>query len=405
MSGSDAAPGLQPLRCDLFCTVIDNYGDLGVCWRLARQLAQEHRVAVTLLVDDLVSFAHLTPALDPARHEQILGDIRVRRWQPGDNADLAEHQPADIIIEGFGCRLPDSYLTAMAARSTPPCWLNLEYLSAESWVEGCHAMPSLHPRTGLMQYFFFPGFTPGTGGLIREAGLIARLDALATNTSAIDAFWQRIGAPEAVTSPRRLSLFSYENPAIAGLLDALAGDATPTLLLVFTGRALAGVSTWLGQPLSTGSTAQCGALRIRVLPLLDHADYDHLLALCDLNFVRGEDSFVRAQWAGAPMLWHIYPQDENTHLIKLAAWQQRVEMTAAATGSPMPACWSQALEAWNSPPEPANTELLPDWSQLLADLPAIRAALQAWRKSLLAQPDLATQLMRFYADRVESRPK
>lgn len=405
MSGSDGTSGLQPLRCDLFCTVIDNYGDLGVCWRLARQLAQEHRVAVTLLVDDLVSFAHLTPALDPARHEQMLGDIRVRRWQPDDHADPAEHDPADIIIEGFGCRLPDSYLAAMAARSTPPCWLNLEYLSAESWVEGCHAMPSLHPRTGLMQHFFFPGFTPGTGGLIREAGLIARLDALATNTSAIDAFWQRIGAPEAVTSPRRLSLFSYENPAIAGLLDALAGDATPTLLLVFTGRALAGVSAWLGQPLTIGDTAQCGALRIRVLPLLDHADYDRVLALCDLNLVRGEDSFVRAQWAGAPMLWHIYPQDENAHLTKLAAWQQRVETVAATAGTAMPESWSQALQAWNGSTETSSTQHPPDWSQLLADLPAIRATLQAWRKSLLTQPDLATQLMRFYADRVESRPK
>ena len=87
------------LRCDLFCTVIDNYGDLGVCWRLARQLAAEHSIAVTLMVDDLASFAHLAPALDPARDEQMLGDIRVRRWQAGSDLGLAErltHRPSEL---------------------------------------------------------------------------------------------------------------------------------------------------------------------------------------------------------------------------------------------------------------------------------------------------------------------
>lgn len=397
--------GSRALRCDLFCTVIDNYGDLGVCWRLARQLATEHHTAVTLWVDDLVSFAHLAPALDSARDEQMLDDIRVRRWQTGSDLGLAGHDPADIIIEGFACRLPDSYLAAMAACSTSPLWLNLEYLSAEDWVEGCHAMPSIHPRTGLTQHFFFPGFTPSTGGLMREEGLTTTLDALATNSTASTAFWQRIGVPEAATAARRLSLFSYENPAIASLLDALVCDTMPSLLLVFAGRALSGVSTWLGQALAIGDTAQRGALSIRVLPLLNHADYDGVLALCDLNLVRGEDSFVRAQWAGAPMLWHIYPQDEDAHLIKLTAWQQRVETVAAAANTPMPTSWSQALQTWNGHITSASTQRPPDWPQLIADIPSIRAAMQSWRQHLLAQPDLATQLMRFYADRVESRPK
>jgi len=397
--------GRQPLCCDLFCTVIDNYGDLGVCWRLARQLAHEHSVAVTLWVDDLLSFTHLAPSLDAARDEQMLGDIRVRRWQPGHDMDLAERHAADIVIEGFACRLPDSYLAAMLARNTPPLWLDLEYLSAEDWVEGCHAMPSVHPRIGLTQHFFFPGFTSDTGGLPREAGLTAALETLIRDTSASALFWPRIGAPEARTAPRRLSLFSYENAAIASLLDSLADDAKPTLLLVFAGRALTGVSAWLGQPLAIGNTARRGALSIRVLPLLDHADYDRVLALCDLNLVRGEDSFVRAQWAGQAMLWHIYPQDEAAHLIKLSAWQTRVETVAAAAGTPMPASWSQGLQAWNDGAKIASPQPAPDWPQFLADLPAIRAAMQSWRQHLLAQPDLATQLMRFYADRVESRPK
>ncbi|MBY0444112.1 MAG: elongation factor P maturation arginine rhamnosyltransferase EarP, partial [Burkholderiales bacterium] len=39
------------VRWDIFCRVIDNYGDIGVCWRLARQLSFEHGFAVRLMVD------------------------------------------------------------------------------------------------------------------------------------------------------------------------------------------------------------------------------------------------------------------------------------------------------------------------------------------------------------------
>lgn len=381
--------GSEP-RCDLFCTVIDNYGDLGVCWRLARQLAAEHGVAVTLWVDDLVSFAHLAPALDATREDQMLGDIRLRRWRPGAEADLAGHAPADLVIEGFACRLPEGYLAAMAAREPAPVWVNLEYLSAEDWVAGCHGMTSTHPRNGLVQRFCFPGFTPGTGGLLREAGLCDRLDALRGDAVARRDFWRRIGVAQA--ADRRLSLFSYENPALPGLLDALAADTTPTLLLVFTGRSLPGVAAWLGQPLSTGDRARRGMLDIHVLPLLDHVDYDRLLALCDLNLVRGEDSFVRAQWAGRPLLWHIYGQEAAAHLIKLDAWIRHVDTIAMP-----PAAWAQAMRAWNQ-------SATPDWPSLLAALPSLQASAGVWRAHLLRQDDLATQLMRFYADQVESAP-
>jgi hypothetical protein len=36
--------------------------------------------------------------------------------------------------------------------------------------------------------------------------------------------------------------------------------------------------------------------------------------------VRGEDSFVRAQFAGKPFIWDIYPQDIDAHLKKLDAF-------------------------------------------------------------------------------------
>ena len=44
------------LAWDIFCTVIDNYGDIGICWRLARQLRVDDGQRVRLWVDDLTSF-------------------------------------------------------------------------------------------------------------------------------------------------------------------------------------------------------------------------------------------------------------------------------------------------------------------------------------------------------------
>ena len=117
--------------CDIFCTVVDNYGDAAVCWRLARQLATEHGWKIRLWIDDPAPLAQLAP-------DYGNGPVSVRLWpNPWPTAGLAD-DAADVVIEAFACELPPAYVEAMAARSRPPVWLNLEYLSAESWVAGCH---------------------------------------------------------------------------------------------------------------------------------------------------------------------------------------------------------------------------------------------------------------------------
>ncbi|MDP1541133.1 MAG: elongation factor P maturation arginine rhamnosyltransferase EarP [Moraxellaceae bacterium] len=359
------------VRCDIFCTVIDNFGDLGVCWRIARQLSTEHEVSVTLWVDDLVSFQLLAPSLNPNLAEQALDAITVRHWH--DNA--AWPAPANLVIEGFGCHLPEAYVLAMAQAVRPPVWINLEYLSAEAWVENCHGMTSTHPQLGLNKTFWFPGFNPRTGGLLREASLITRLDYVARDGG------------------RQISLFSYENPAIAGLLDALAADTVATTLYVFQGRALPVVQAWVGHTLTT--PYQRGNLTIKVLPMLPHVEFDELLARCDLNLIRGEDSFVRALWAGKTLLWHIYPQSELAHADKLQAFIQ-----AVLTHTDMPDIWQSTMLGWNQL-APAATL---DWPAFLQALPQMQKAMLQWREYLLQQPDLTTQLMRFYTNQVESSP-
>ena len=342
------------MRWDIFCRVIDNHGDLGVCWRLATQLATEGD-RVRLVVDDASALAWMAPerALTAQR-------VAVHAW-PGPT------DPADVVIEAFGCDPPEAYVGALRARAsggsaTPgtgpgrsPVWINLEYLSAESYVERSHGLAS--PRAdGLRKWFFYPGFTPRTGGLLREPGLMQR-----RATFDRDA-WLRAHGLARRPEERVAVLFCYDNPMIGRWLESLA--QAPTLLLLTPGHAHRQVQ------------AAPPGVRVARLPWLDQVDFDHLLWSADLNAVRGEDSLVRAIWAGAPFLWQAYPQDDSAHAAKLEALLATLDLPPEARA---------ACRAWNG---------LAPWPGL-PSLGTWRAATEAARERLLRQDDLATQLRRF----------
>jgi uncharacterized repeat protein (TIGR03837 family) len=127
-----------------------------------------------------------------------------------------------------------------------------------------------------------------------------------------------------------------------------------------------------------------GQLCISQLPYLSQTEFDHLLWACDFNFVRGEDSLVRALWAGQPFVWHLYPQDDLAHHNKLHAFEAALEM---------PADLKQFHALWNG----LETGPLPTLS---------RTTLGRWRdwshqvkQRLLAQTDLTSQLVRFVAQK------
>lgn len=331
---------------DLFCRVIDNHGDLGVCWRLARDLAGRGD-RVRLWVDDAAALAWMAP--------QRPATVDVQPWPEDDVAAT----PGDVVIEAFGCELPPAFVARMAARRPAPRWINLEYLSAEDYVERSHGLASpqfFGPGAGLTKHFFYPGFTPRTGGLLREPGLLDRIKDFDGPAWLAARGW----APQ--PGERVVSLFAYANPALPGLLDALA--SAPTLLLACPGPL---------QPL----VADRPGLRHIALPYLAQDDYDFLLWACDLNFVRGEDSFVRAQWAGKPFVWHIYPQHDDAHHAKLTAFMDRAGL---------PAAWRDIWRGWNG---------LAPLPQRLDGLTEAAAAAPLWRAQLATQPDLLTQLRGF----------
>lgn len=372
------------MLCDIFCKIIDNFGDIGVCWRLARQLASEHGLTVTLWVDDLPTFTRLAPKLDLTQPRQRLGPIVVRHWT---EETLIEAEPADLVIEGFACRLPAYFLSRMKLRHPHPLWINLEYLSAESWVEDCHLKPSIHPETGLIEYFWFPGFTPETGGLIREGALIDVRKRFQKNPLEQLHFFEKLGLSDSPFYSQRISLFCYETPSVGRLLDTLKDYVLPTLLLVCEGRPCATVNAHLGLALSAGDKQQIGSLTVAILPLLSHEDYDLLLWSCDLNIIRGEDSFVRAQWAAKPLLWHIYPQEENAHMPKLEAFIHQME-----AHTPAPGLWTDAMRAWNLGAGLGSEDLL-------SILPQLQESATQWCEYLTLQSDLASQLLTFIHSR------
>ncbi|GGY94183.1 elongation factor P maturation arginine rhamnosyltransferase EarP [Pseudoduganella plicata] len=375
----------SPPRLAIFCKVVDNFGDIGICWRLSRQLAREHGVVVTLWVDDLHSFQRICPQLDTAAPSQQVEGVFVRHWA-GQEGVFTPADVADIVIEFFAVDIPPGYIDAMAGCDPKPVWLNLEGLTAEEWVEGCHRLPSMHPRLPLTKHFYFPGFTENTGGLLREGDLPERRRAFDRDASA--AFLSGLGVTPAEQAALKVSLFCYQHAPVSALFDAWRDGAAQVACLVPEGVAAKAVEAFLGGPGAAGSAATRGALTVRVLPFVPQPDYDRLLWSCDINFVRGEDSFVRAQWAHKPFVWHIYPQDENLHHKKLRAFLGRY--------CPDIGSLADFSLRWNGAPDNnENASLAECWMALQGDMALLARRAVHWEKRMLENGDLAASLLDF----------
>lgn len=376
---------------DIFCNIVDNYGDIGVAWRLARQLATEYGIDVRLWVDNLDVFRRIWPEIDPALASQRCQGVEVRVWLDPFPGVV----PAQVVIEAFGCRLPEPYLVAMSRLPVHPVWINLEYLSAEPWVRTHHGLPSPHPRLALTKYFFFPGYEPGTGGVLVERDLAQRRDRFVSDESM--GFWKRLGVTSPAPDEIRISLFAYENPALGTLLDTWARGNEAVHCLIPEGRILPEVRQWLNEStLPSGASYRRGHLKLWILPFLDQEDYDRLLWVCDLNLVRGEDSCVRAQWAARPLLWQAYPQADDVHRAKLEALLDRyTEGLDPESAKALAGLW----RAWNG--YGRKEDIAPAWKILRANWNRLEAHARKSCERLTRAGSLADKLVRF----VESKLK
>ena len=340
--------------------MVDNYGDIGVCWRLARQLVAEHRCDVWLIVDDLRTFRVIAPEIDAALTRQSLLGVEVVAWHAAES-----FAPHEIVIEAFACDPPAGYVETMAIRQPKPVWINLEYLSAEAWVNDIHGMASHHPSLPLTKYFFCPGFTQTSGGLIRER----RAGVDPSKAPGRDQSRHPVRAFD--SSPLRIFAFAYPHAPLHALNYAFASAGLPASVTL-------------------GATLAQSAPDWQTAAPVAQTEFDALLARFDFLIVRGEDSFVRAQWAAKPFLWHIYPTDDGAHLVKLDAWLDRYCVGLTTRTS---AAYRAASHAFNAP----QSEQAPGaaYALLAQNIALLTAHAVRWRDTLMQQTDLATRLLQF----------
>lgn len=381
------------MRYDIFCRVIDNFGDVAVCWRLARQLAMEMGYVVRLWLDQPEVLAILRPDLDCAAPCQMLDGVEIRGWQPGTRIEA----PGDIVIEGFGCGLPEQLAQSMASRVPRSLWIVLEYLSAEAWVAEHHGLPSPHPRLPLRRYFFFPGFSPLTGGLLREKNLAVTRKSFLRNPNGRASLWRDLGFAAPTSSDLTISLFGYDNENVDALLSGFSSGKQKVVLAVPPGQMRARVCRFIGEARNEDGLTYCrDRLEARLIPFLSQPRYDELLWSCDWNFVRGEDSFVRAQWACAPFVWNIYPQENSAHVLKLDAflrlYLKDLDPIIART-------WTQLWHSWNG----SSQLLVKSWNALQSHQDVLRVHALRWQLQLTEMKDMATNLAIFCLERIKSQ--
>jgi uncharacterized repeat protein (TIGR03837 family) len=383
-------------RWDIFCLVVDNFGDIGVTWRLAKQLSREYGIHVTLWVDCLASFAHILPALDCNGKLQHFDGVTIKLWDVPLSQD---YLAGDVLIEAFACELPDSVKQELsrlkAANQTVPVWLNLEYLCAEAWVDGCHGLPSMQAN-GLVKYFYFPGFSAKSGGLICEQGLFTERDAWQADVNNKLNLFKHLGLKGIKETDTVISIFSYESPALTALCESWQKSDNKVHALIPKGRSLNSLTALLNcdaQNIMPGQQFNLGNLTLHILPMTDQQGYDKLLWSADFNIVRGEDSFLRAQWAAKPFIWHIYPQEDDYHLVKLRAF---LEIYCDNLAPELANLWTGLNMAFNTG---ESNSVLSHWEQLNSvDLSLLQDGqhhLQQWPVDALNDADLATRLINF----------
>ncbi|WP_195339743.1 elongation factor P maturation arginine rhamnosyltransferase EarP [Fusobacterium sp. 1001295B_180824_G3] len=280
---------------DIFCEVIDNYGDVGVAYRLAREFK---RVYPNRKLRFIINQTHEINLIKKSEDVEILTYKDIFKIE----------NPADLIIETFACNIPDEYMDKALKNSK--FIINLEYFSAEDWVDDFHLQESLLGGN-LKKYFFIPGLSKKSGGILLDNEFLERKKKVEKNKQY---YLEKFGINKKYDLTG--SVFSYEKN-FDSLIKELKKLDKKILLLILSEKTQKNFIKYFD------NNNNYDKIHFVKLPFFTYDKYEELLALCDFNLVRGEDSFVRALLLGKPFLWHIYPQDENIHMKKLKSFLEK----------------------------------------------------------------------------------
>lgn len=375
----------------VFVRVIDNWGDVGVGWRLCMQLACSFPWRVRLWIDDVAALGKLVLAAELAAVQDA---VMVEKWSDDDSVSLRLAQLADpvMVIETFGCDLPRPVLRRM--QQCQPLWLNWEYLTAEDWAVDLQAMPSLQGN-GLAKYFWFMGIDQQSGGLLREANYLSRRNEFLQQPCLQQAFKQQYGLPLEHVGQLWL-IFAYTSERWAEWLSMWRGADEP-ITLWLAGHEVADSLRAAGVIAAdalqqVGDTFELEQVTMVRIPFVPQSAFDNLLWLADGAIVRGEDSFVRALWAGLPFLWHIYQQEEAVHLQKLDAYWHKASINWPASVREAVLALSADLNGGEHLSESLRLRL---WQNLRSEWQNWVNAASTWSDSLHLHSSAMERLARF----------
>lgn len=314
---------------DIFCEIIDNFGDIGVVYRLAKELKNLYgdRVEIRVFLNRVDEFISINKKAKLVEYQEIDGIIYITNEYLAKN--ICTFSPANVIIEAFGCNILEEYLERAKVESS--LLINLEYLSGEDWIEDIHLMESPLGAPKLKKYFFMPGFTEKTGGVIVDSLFLERKKSVLKNK---DMYLNKY-IPEIEKEDYFIgTIFSYEKNFLP-LLDVLIENKRKNCLLILGEKSQTSIKSIiqdLDGVTSKDDIYQYRNIMFKFMPFLEQEEYEELINLVDYNFVRGEDSFVRALLTGKPFIWHIYLQDEMAHMDKIEGFVGKYRDTLEKVG-------------------------------------------------------------------------
>lgn len=305
---------------DIFCEIIDNFGDIGVVYRISKELKKIFQnVRIRIVLNRLEEFKAINKKVKDTDYQEIDGLICVTEKYVKENIET--FGVSDVFIEAFGCNVPEEYVKQ--AKENSKLWINLEYLSGEKWIEDFHLCESLIDSKTLKKIFFMPGFSEKSGGVIIDSGFLERMKFGKENR---DEIFKKYFKDFDLKDKFIGTVFSYEKN-FENLLETLKNYEKETVLLLMGEKTQKSFSEILKKNLTEdyGNIVKYGKITMIYSDFFSQEEYEEIISASDFNFTRGEDSFVRGIILGKPFMWHIYLQEEKAHMDKIKAFTERVK--------------------------------------------------------------------------------
>ena len=305
---------MTPNSIDIFCDVIDNFGDIGVVYRFAKEMKLIYKDArIRVILNKLSELMKINKSARLVDIQDISGVTYI--YEDFFKKNFEQLQVSDIMIEAFGCDIFDEYVAK--AKKESKLWINLEYLSGEEWVEDFHLQTSLIDSKTLKKIFYMPGFSPKSGGVLLDTEFLKNRDyGLTHRDEVLKKYFPEIDLKDKLVG----TVFSYEKN-FENLLKTLEKQEKETVLILMGEK-----TQKFFKKISSGdyiNLIKYGKIYLYNAKFFSQEEYDTIISAVDFNFTRGEDSIVRALAVGKPFLWHIYLQDDGVHMTKLSAFLDR----------------------------------------------------------------------------------